>query len=101
MPPPFLAVGESFWDFRQVSDEEVREFLATPTTGVATAENCGPRRPPPDVINRAAVDAPAGTPPTEALEELDRRRANRTDRRELTRHTRVLRSARRHYQVAD
>jgi predicted phosphoribosyltransferase len=31
MPTPFLAVGESFWDFKQVSDEEVREYLATPT----------------------------------------------------------------------
>ena len=30
MPTPFLAVGESFWDFSQVSDQEVREFLATP-----------------------------------------------------------------------
>ena len=30
MPTPFLAVGESFWDFRQVSDEEVRTLLATP-----------------------------------------------------------------------
>ncbi|MDH6247005.1 putative phosphoribosyltransferase [Mycobacterium sp. OTB74] len=31
MPSPFRAVGESFWDFRQVSDDEVRELLATPT----------------------------------------------------------------------
>ena len=36
MPTPFLAVGESFWDFRQVTDEEVRQLLATPTTGVST-----------------------------------------------------------------
>lgn len=27
MPTPFRAVGESFWDFRQVSDDEVRELL--------------------------------------------------------------------------
>lgn len=33
MPTPFLAVGESFWDFRQVTDEEVRRLLATPTAG--------------------------------------------------------------------
>jgi predicted phosphoribosyltransferase len=32
MPHPFLAVGESYWDFAQVSDEEVRELLETPTT---------------------------------------------------------------------
>src|SRR5512139_2514147 len=36
MPTPFLAVGESFWDFTQVSDDEVRQLMATPTTGVAT-----------------------------------------------------------------
>jgi predicted phosphoribosyltransferase len=28
MPTPFVAVGESFRDFRQVSDDEVRELLA-------------------------------------------------------------------------
>lgn len=69
MPTPFVAVGESFWDFSQVSDQEVREFLATPTTGVATlslrtVETAA------DVINHAAVDAPAGVPPTEVLDEL-------------------------------
>lgn len=37
MPTPFLAVGESFWDFSQVSDEEARELLATPTTGAAVS----------------------------------------------------------------
>lgn len=69
MPTPFHAVGESFWDFRQVSDQEVRDFLATPTTGAAiagtrTEESAA------DLLNRVAVDAPAGVPPTEALEEL-------------------------------
>ena len=59
MPTPFLAVGESFWDFRQVSDEEVRELLATPTTGVATA-TIRIRETPAEVIGRAAVDAPSG-----------------------------------------
>ena len=37
MPHPFLAVGESYWDFSQVSDEEVRELLATPTTPAPAA----------------------------------------------------------------
>lgn len=69
MPTPFLAVGESFWDFRQVTDEEVRDFLATPTVGLATtavriAET------PADVIARVAVDAPSGVPPLHALEEI-------------------------------
>lgn len=69
MPTPFLAVGESFWDFRQVTDEEVRDFLATPTAGYSTA---GARiaETPADVVARAAVDAPSGMPPLEALEEI-------------------------------
>jgi erythromycin esterase-like protein/predicted phosphoribosyltransferase len=69
MPTPFLAVGESFWDFRQVTDEEVRELLATPTTGYRTAririeETAA------EVVNRVAVDAPSGVPPFAALEEI-------------------------------
>jgi putative phosphoribosyl transferase len=31
MPPGFEAVGQVFEDFHQVSDDEVRELLATPT----------------------------------------------------------------------
>jgi erythromycin esterase-like protein/pyrimidine operon attenuation protein/uracil phosphoribosyltransferase len=69
MPTPFLAVGESFWDFTQVTDQEVREFLSTPTTGVATSA-FRTARTAADAINSAAVDAPAGVPPTEVLEEL-------------------------------
>jgi erythromycin esterase-like protein/predicted phosphoribosyltransferase len=69
MPTPFLAVGESFWDFRQVSDDEVRELLATPTMGIATAK-IRSKETPADVIDRVAVDAPSGVPPMEALEEI-------------------------------
>jgi erythromycin esterase-like protein/predicted phosphoribosyltransferase len=69
MPTPFLAVGESFWDFRQVTDEEVRDLLATPTTGLTTAririeETAA------EMVNRVAVDAPSGVPPFAALEEI-------------------------------
>lgn len=69
MPTPFLAVGESFWEFEQVSDAQVCELLAKPTVGIATmrlriAES------PAEVIARCAVDAPAGVPPKEALAEL-------------------------------
>jgi len=67
MPTPFLAVGASFWDFSQVSDEEVRTLLATPTRGpmlAPVAETAA------DVIRRVAVDAPAGVPPREMLSEL-------------------------------
>jgi predicted phosphoribosyltransferase len=31
-PEPFFAVGESYWEFGQTTDDEVRELLATPTT---------------------------------------------------------------------
>ncbi len=67
MPTPFLAVGESFWDFSQVSDEEVRELLSRPTAGVAVplAE---PRAA--DLVARAAVDAPGGVPAREVLDDL-------------------------------
>ncbi|MBO0864169.1 MAG: phosphoribosyltransferase [Mycobacterium sp.] len=33
MPPDFEAVGQVFVDFHQVTDDEVRELLATPTVG--------------------------------------------------------------------
>jgi erythromycin esterase-like protein/predicted phosphoribosyltransferase len=69
MPTPFRAVGEWYWDFRQVDDQEVRDLLATSTTGPAVSETA----PPVSVtaaIRSAAVEAPAGMPPTEALEEI-------------------------------
>ena len=69
MPTPFLAVGESFWDFTQVSDDEVRQLLATPTVGMATAR-IRIAETPAEVVERCAVDAPAGVPPAEALEEI-------------------------------
>lgn len=69
MPTPFRAVGESFWDFRQVSDDEVRELLKTPTVGIATAR-IRLAETPAEVVDRCAVDAPSGVPPREALEEL-------------------------------
>jgi erythromycin esterase-like protein/predicted phosphoribosyltransferase len=67
MPTPFLAVGASFWDFNQVSDEEVRTLLATPTTGLRAAPAAETAA---DVIRRVAVDSPAGVPPRELLSEL-------------------------------
>ncbi|EID10969.1 erythromycin esterase [Mycobacterium xenopi RIVM700367] len=67
MPTPFLAVGASFWDFRQVSDDEVRTLLATPTTGVVEAPVVETAA---DVIRRACIDAPDGVPLPEVLSEL-------------------------------
>jgi len=67
MPTPFLAVGESFWDFSQVTDDEVRELLSRPTAGkpVAPAE---PRAA--DLVAHAAIDAPGGMPPADVLDDL-------------------------------
>jgi erythromycin esterase-like protein/predicted phosphoribosyltransferase len=67
MPTPFLAVGASFWDFRQVTDDEVRDLLATPTTGSPTA-TAAPR--PAELVAAAAIDAPGGVPPWDVLDDL-------------------------------
>lgn len=68
MPTPFLAVGESFWDFRQVTDDEVRQLLATPTTGAST--KAATEVTPAQMVARAAIDAPGGVPPHDTLDEL-------------------------------
>ena len=67
MPTPFLAVGESFWDFRQVTDDEVRELLARPTTGLPPAPVM---RRPAELVAAAAIDAPGGVPPRDVLDDL-------------------------------
>ncbi|MFE9324990.1 erythromycin esterase family protein [Nocardia sp. NPDC052278] len=65
MPTPFRAVGESLWDFTQVTDEQVRTLLGISTTGTAV-----PRIDAAATIRAAAIDAPDGIPPTHVLEEL-------------------------------
>ncbi len=67
MPTPFLAVGESFWDFTQVNDTEVRDLLARPTVGVPQPSV---RQRPSELVAAAAIDAPGGMPPREVLDEL-------------------------------
>ncbi|CPU55718.1 erythromycin esterase family protein [Mycobacteroides abscessus] len=67
MPTPFRAVGESFWDFRQTTDNEVLLLLSTPTTPrIPTA---GPAHVA-DVVRLAATAAPDGVPPAEDLERI-------------------------------
>ena len=68
MPTPFLAVGESFWDFRQVSDKEVRQLLATPTAEVSISKPVS--RTAAEVVSSVAIDAPGGVPPLATLEQL-------------------------------
>lgn len=69
MPTPFLAVGESFWDFSQTSDDEVRTLLTTPTAGVARPAP-GAVESPALAVSAAAVDAPGGVPAAEVLDDL-------------------------------
>ncbi len=66
MPTPFFAVGESFWDFTQVTDDEVRTLLATPTTAATESTPESPAM----AVSAAAVDAPDGIPPAEVLDAL-------------------------------
>ncbi len=72
MPSPFLSVGESFWDFTQVTDREVQDLLSTPTTtlgvverGAATGSGSAV-----DAIRAIAVEAPRGVPSTAAILDL-------------------------------
>jgi len=67
MPTPFLAVGESFWDFTQVTDDEVRELLARPTTD---APPIAAHPDPAELVARVAIDAPGGVPPADVLDDL-------------------------------
>jgi erythromycin esterase-like protein/predicted phosphoribosyltransferase len=69
MPTPFFAVGESFWDFDQVSDAEVGELLATPTMGT-TVPLAQPQATAAEVIRHAAVAAPGGIPLPDNLEKV-------------------------------
>jgi erythromycin esterase-like protein/predicted phosphoribosyltransferase len=66
-PSPFFAVGRSYWDFTQTTDEEVRDLLraaARAPTGAAAKGG-----PPSDaaVIRMSAALVEDGVPPDEAL----------------------------------
>jgi erythromycin esterase-like protein/predicted phosphoribosyltransferase len=66
-PSPFLAVGRSYWDFSETTDEEVRELLdeAGPRPGA------GPReRSEAAVVGDAALPTERGIPSTDVLLDL-------------------------------
>lgn len=65
MPSPFRAVGESYWDFTQVTDEQVRQLMATPTGGAPSRHRSDA-----EILRAAAVDAPGGVPPFDDLADL-------------------------------
>ncbi|MFZ2177357.1 MAG: erythromycin esterase family protein [Rhodococcus sp. (in: high G+C Gram-positive bacteria)] len=69
MPFPFRAVGAAFWDFTQVTDDEVRSLLRTPTagrTGARVLEFTSAA----GEVRLAAIDAPEGVPSRNELLDL-------------------------------
>jgi erythromycin esterase-like protein/predicted phosphoribosyltransferase len=66
-PSPFLAVGQSYWDFTQVGDDEVCELLREAST-FAPAVGNGPTAV--EVVRAAAVPTVDGVPPDDVLFDL-------------------------------
>jgi len=68
-PSPFFAVGESYWDFTQTTDEEVRDLLrAAPGSRPAAASAAGPTEV--AVIRAEAEPVADGTPADHVLFDL-------------------------------
>jgi erythromycin esterase-like protein/predicted phosphoribosyltransferase len=68
-PSPFFAVGQSYWDFTQTTDTEVRDLLRAASTSAPTVS--GARGPADAVIIRSdAVPTEHGVPPDVALFDL-------------------------------
>jgi erythromycin esterase-like protein/predicted phosphoribosyltransferase len=63
-PSPFVAVGESYWDFTQTTDEEVRDYLRAAATTAPAAEP-GPTEA--AVIRAQALPVEDGVPGAEDL----------------------------------
>jgi erythromycin esterase-like protein/predicted phosphoribosyltransferase len=65
-PSPFVAVGESYWDFTQTTDEEVRDLLRAVATAPAAAAGApGPTEA--AVIRALATPVEDGVPAAETL----------------------------------
>jgi erythromycin esterase-like protein len=68
-PSPFVAVGQSYWDFTQTTDEEVRDFLrAGSTVGPAAAGAQGPTEV--AVVRSEAMPVSDGVPDDDTLVDL-------------------------------
>ncbi|QBJ94838.1 hypothetical protein ERC79_01795 [Rhodococcus sp. ABRD24] len=71
MPFPFRAVGESFWDFRQVTDDEVRTLLRTSPAGhSATTTRAQQFVHTTETVSRASRNTAAGIPHRDDLRDL-------------------------------
>lgn len=65
MPSPFLAVGDSFWNFTQVTDEQVRALLAeTPARARPAVPDTT------ELVRAAAIAAPGGVAPADVIDDL-------------------------------
>lgn len=74
-PSPFLAVGRSYWDFTQTTDEEVRELLRAAAAAVTAATGAPAAMGVPyltevGVIRLAALPTENGVPSEDVLFEL-------------------------------
>ena len=68
-PSPFLAVGQSYWDFTQTTDEEVRDLLRAASTARPAATGAqGPTGP--AVVRAEAIPASDGVPDDDDLFDL-------------------------------
>jgi predicted phosphoribosyltransferase len=63
-PSPFFAVGASYWDFTQTTDEEVRDLLRAATAARPAAGAQGPTEV--AVVRAAALPAEEGVPSDKA-----------------------------------
>jgi erythromycin esterase-like protein/predicted phosphoribosyltransferase len=66
-PSPFFAVGQSYWDFTQTTDEEVRDLLRTAAQAAASTMAEGGRPSDVAVIRMSAAPTEKGVPPEETL----------------------------------
>jgi erythromycin esterase-like protein/predicted phosphoribosyltransferase len=68
-PSPFVAVGQSYWDFTQATDEEVRDLLRAASAYLGTPSG---RLPPTEVavVRSEAVPAQEGVPSADVLFDL-------------------------------
>ena len=67
-PSPFIAVGESYWDFTQTTDDEVRDLLRAATANASRhAGGTEPEHRPAAVIRADALPVQDGTPDDAAL----------------------------------
>jgi erythromycin esterase-like protein/predicted phosphoribosyltransferase len=68
-PSPFMAVGESYWDFAQTTDEEVRDLLrAAPASRPPAPDGHSAARVP--AVRSVAVPVEDGVPPDDVLFDL-------------------------------